>query len=364
MRVYNFSAGPSTMPVEVLETIQKELLDTDGAGYGHMEGSHRAKPYEAVNNDAQALLRELLNIPENYYILFLQGGATQQFEAIPLNLLGKNNKADYFDCGHWATRAATLAKPYADVNIVASSKEAKYTYVPSVENLPIRPDAAYLHVTSNNTIFGTRMTKYPKTNLNMIADMSSDILSRPINVADFAVIYAGAQKNMSCAGLTTVIVRKDLVDNDYTMPICPSIMKWKTHADANSLYNTPPTFAVYVLLRMLQWLKGKGGVEGIQIQNEAQAKRFYDYVDNSKMFSNPVNKADRSVMNLIFHAQTPELEAQFVAEAKEAKIVSIKGHKSVGGLRASFYNAVTDEMVDYLLNFMREFERKHLNECK
>lgn len=357
MRVYNFSAGPSTMPIEVLKQIQAEFLDYNGSGMNPMEMSHRGKVYDDIHNEAINLVKDLLFVPDDYYILLLQGGATQQFEAVPMNLLGKNNKADYVNTGHWSTNAIKTAMPHGDILEVASSKDKNFTYIPDATNF-IRPDARYLHITTNNTIRGTRFTKLPKTNVPIVADMSSNILSEVFPVSDYAVIYAGAQKNIACAGVTLVIVKKELVDNDYTLPYTPLMYKWKTQADKNSLYNTCPTFNIYVMMRMLQHLKKQGGISEIYKADKEKADKLYNFIDNSKLYSNNVNPADRSLMNIVFTTGNEETDAQFVKEATAANIISIKGHKSVGGLRASLYNAMTMEGVDYLLDFMKKFELK------
>lgn len=354
MRVYNFSAGPSTMPEEVLKRIQAEFMDFEGSGMNPMEMSHRGKTYDAIHNQAITALKDIMEIPDDYYILLLQGGASQQFEAIPLNLLGKNNKADYVNTGHWASQAIKFAKPYGDIAEIASSADKNFSYIPDIAGKG-RPDAQYLHITSNNTIFGTRFTSTPKTTVPLIADISSGALSEPLNVKDYAVLYAGAQKNIACAGVTIVIVKKELVDNDYTVKGIPQMYRWKAQADKDSLLNTPPTFIVYVLLRMLQDLKAKGGVKGIYKINLQKAKLIYDFIDNSKFYTNPVNPADRSLMNVVFRTPSEALDALFVKEAEKKYIISIKGHKSVGGLRASIYNAMTLEGVQYLVNFMKDF---------
>lgn len=353
MRVFNFGAGPSTIPVAVLERAQKEMLDYAGSGMGPMEFSHRSPLYDDINDGAQALLRELMGIDDNYYILFLQGGASTQFEAVPLNLLGKNNKADYVLTGHWAKSAFDRAKKYGQLRVAGDSADKKYTYTPDYD---VDKDAAYLHITTNNTIYGTRFSKPVVSDIPVVADMSSNILSEPYDVNKYGVIYAGAQKNMSCAGIAVIIVRKDLVDNDYTMPICPKMLSWKTHADKNSLFNTPPTYTVYILKLMLEWLKNFGGIEAMHKQNLYQAKLLYDFIDNSSLFVNPVNPADRSIMNVIFTTGNDEIDAKFVKESKENGLLYLKGHKSVGGLRASIYNAMTNEGVETLVEFMKKFE--------
>lgn len=365
MRVFNFSAGPSTMPIEVLKQIQAEFLDYNGSGMNPLEMSHRGKTYDEIHNEAINLVRELLGVSDDYYVLLLQGGATQQFEAVPMNLLGKNNKADYVNTGHWssnaikcAVNATAYANPKGDILEIASSKDKNFTYIPEVSDL-VRKDARYVHITTNNTIRGTRYTFLPKTEVPIVADMSSNILSEVVDVNKFAVIYAGAQKNIACAGITLVIVKKELVDNDYTLPYTPLMYRWKTQADKNSLYNTCPTFNIYVMMRMLQYLKNFGGIAKMQQFDEAKSFKLYDFIDNSALYTNNVNKRDRSLMNIVFTTSSEELDAKFVKEAAAANIISVKGHKTVGGLRASLYNAMTMEGVDYLIDFMKKFESQN-----
>ena len=359
-RVYNFSAGPSMLPEEVLKEVQRDMLNYADSGMSITEMSHRSKPYMAVNEEAQALLRELLNIPDNYYVLFVQGGASTQFACVPFNLLGKNKKADYIISGNFANKAWEEASRYEglDIHIAGSSKADKYTYIP--KNLDIRPDAAYVHLTSNNTIFGTRFNEFPKTNVPIVADMSSEILSREINVNDFAVIYAGAQKNIAPAGVTIVIARKDLVDDtDNVLPYCPTMLKWKTQADNDSLYNTPPCFPIYVAMLVFRHLKKLGGVAAIQKVNEEKAALLYDFIDNSKLFKSNVAKEDRSIMNIPFVTGDLDLDAKFVKEATAEGLCTLKGHKLVGGMRASIYNAMPIEGVKKLVEFMAKFEREN-----
>ncbi len=357
-RVYNFSAGPSTLPEEVLLEVQRDMLNYNGTGMSITEMSHRSKPFMAVNDEAQALLRELMGIPENYYVLFVQGGASTQFAAIPLNLLGKNKKADYVLSGNFANKAYEEATRYGDIHVAGSSKADKYTYIP--KDLDIRSDAAYLHITTNNTIFGTRYAQLPKTNVPIVADLSSEILSREINVSDYGVIYAGAQKNIAPAGVTIVIARKDLVDNtENAMDCCPTMLKWKTQADNDSLYNTPPCFPIYVAMLVFRHLKALGGVKAIQKINEQKAAMVYDFIDNSKLFKSAVKKEDRSIMNIPFVTGDPDLDAKFIKEATEQGLSSLKGHKLVGGMRASIYNAMPIEGVKKLVEFMAKFEKEN-----
>ena len=354
-RVFNFSAGPSILPEEVLKEVQRDMLNYAGTGMSITEMSHRSKPFMAVNEEAQALLRELMNIPDNYYVLFVQGGASTQFASIPLNLLGKNNKADYVLSGNFASKAWEEACRYGDIHIAGSSKADKYTYIP--KNLDIREDAAYLHITTNNTIFGTRYNELPKTNVPIVADLSSEILSREINVNDYAVIYAGAQKNIAPAGVTIVIARKDLVDNtENVMSCCPTMLKWKTQADNDSLYNTPPCFSIYTAMLVFRHLKKLGGVPAIQKINEEKAALIYDFIDNSKLFKSSVVREDRSIMNIPFVTGDADLDAKFIKEATENGLTTLKGHKLVGGMRASIYNAMPIEGVRKLVEFMKKFE--------
>ena len=353
MKVYNFSAGPSMLPEEVKLSAQRDFLDYNGSGMSVTEMSHRSKVYDEIHQEAIALLRELMNIPDNYEVLFVQGGASTQFEAVPLNLLVKG-KADYIVTGNFAGKAAKEAVKYGDCQVVASSKDKNFTYIPDVDKITFRDDIDYVHLTQNNTIFGTRYTKLPKVNAPIVSDMSSNILSEVFDVNNYGLIYAGAQKNIAPAGVTIVIVRKDLLDN--AMPICPTMLKYKTQADANSLYNTPPCFSIYMAMLTFRWLKSLGGVKEIQKINEYKAGLLYDFIDGSDLFTNPVNKADRSLMNVPFVTGNDELNAKFVKEAAAAGLVSLKGHKLVGGMRASIYNAMPVEGVQALIEFMKKFE--------
>lgn len=357
-RVYNFSAGPSALPLEVLQEVQRDMLDYADTGMSITEMSHRSKAFEAVNNEIEASLRELLNVPDNYYILFVQGGASQQFAAVPLNLLGKNNKADYVLTGNFSTKSYEEASRFGDIHVAASSKDENFTYIP--RKLDIRPDAEYLHICTNNTIFGTRYNFVPKTDVPIVADMSSEILSREINVSDYAVIYAGAQKNVAPAGVTIVIARKDLVDDkENQLSYCPTMLKWSIQAANKSLYNTPPCFSMYVAMLVFRHLKKIGGVKAMEEINNRKAALLYDFIDNSKLFKNYVRKEDRSIMNVPFVTGDADLDAKFVKEAGEHGLCTLKGHKLVGGMRASIYNAMPIEGVKALVEFMAKFEREN-----
>ena len=353
MRVYNFAAGPSTLPVSVLEQAQKELLDYQGTGMSIVEMSHRGKPFMAVNAEANQLLRELMNIPDDYSVLFVQGGASQQFAAVPLNLL-KNGKADYILTGNFAQKAYEEGLKYGDMAVAGSSKEDKYTYIPDMKSISFRDGIDYVHTTYNNTIYGTRYTELPKTDATLVTDMSSCILSEEVDVKKFGLIYAGAQKNIAPAGLTIVIVRKDLLGN--ASPICPTMLNYAIQDKNDSLYNTPPCFPIYMSLLVFRWLKNLGGVKAIQQINEQKAAMLYDFIDNSSFFTNKVNKKDRSIMNVPFVSPSEELDAKFVAEATKAGLSSLKGHKVTGGMRASIYNAMPIEGVKALIEFMKKFE--------
>ena len=356
MRVYNFAAGPSTLPLPVLEEVQRDLLDFNGTGMSITEMSHRGKPFMAVNAEANALLRELMNIPDDYSVLFVQGGASQQFAAVPLNLLQKG-KADYILTGNFATKAYEEGLKYGDMAIAGSSKEDNFTYIPDPESIKIRDDIDYVHTTHNNTIFGTRWTKFPKTDATLVTDMSSSILSEVIDVKPFGLIYAGAQKNIAPAGLTIVIVKRDLIGK--ALPICPTMLNYAIQDKNDSLYNTPPCFPIYVAMLVFRWLKQMGGVPAMQKINEEKSKLLYDFIDNSSFYKNSVRAKDRSMMNVPFVAPNEELNAKFVAEAAKAGLVSLKGHRLVGGMRASIYNAMPIEGVKALIDFMKKFEMEN-----
>ena len=356
MRVFNFAAGPSTLPLPVLEEAQRDLLDFNGTGMSIVEMSHRGKPFMAVNDEANALLRELMNIPDNYSVLFVQGGATQQFAAVPLNLL-KNGKADYILTGNFASKAYEEGQKYGDMAVAASSKEANYTYIPDMNSIKFRDGIDYVHTTYNNTIFGTRYTELPKTDATLVTDMSSCILSEVVDVNKFGLIYAGAQKNIAPAGLTIVIVRKDLLGN--ASPVCPIMLNYAIQDKNDSLYNTPPCFPIYISLLVFRWLKATGGVPAMQKINEEKAKMLYDFIDNSSLYKNKVAVKDRSLMNVPFVTGSEELDAKFVAEATKAGLVSLKGHRVTGGMRASIYNAMPIEGVKALIDFMKKFEMEN-----
>ncbi len=357
MRNYNFSAGPSMLPLEVLEKVQAQLLDYEGSGMSVMEMSHRSKYYDAINNEVEASLRELMHVPDNYDIIFVQGGASTQFEAIPLNI-AKNKKADYVITGNFSKKAYKEAQKYGDYKAAASSEDKNFTYIPELKRDMFRPDADYVHICYNNTIFGTRYTSIPDTgNVPLIGDLSSCILSEEIDVSKFGVLYAGAQKNIAPAGVTIVIVRKDL--QELFDPLCPTMLKWKTQIDNKSLYNTPPCFSTYVAMEVFRWLKALGGVKVMQKINEEKAKILYDFIDNSSFYTNKVNKKDRSIMNVPFVSPSEELNAKFVAEAAKEGLLTLKGHKLVGGMRASIYNAMPIEGVKKLVEFMKKFEMEN-----
>ena len=356
MKVYNFSAGPSMLPEEVKLEAQKDFVDYKGSGMSVTEMSHRSKWYDEIHTEALSLIRELMNVPADYDVLFVQGGASQQFAAVPLNLL-VNGKADYIVTGNFAGKAAKEAVKYGDCVVAASSKDKNFTYIP--EGVKFRDGIDYVHITQNNTIFGTRYTDrtYPVANCPIVSDMSSMILSEEVDVSKYGLIYAGAQKNIAPAGLTIVIVRKDLVGNE--KPYCPTMLSYKTQADADSLYNTPPCFTIYMAGLVFKYLKKLGGVKEMQKINEYKAKLLYDFIDSSSFYTNSVNPADRSLMNVPFVAPSDELNAKFVKEAEKAGLVSIKGHKLVGGMRASIYNAMPVEGVKSLIEFMKKFETEN-----
>lgn len=352
MKVYNFAAGPSMLADEVKLAAQRDFLDYNGSGMSVTEMSHRSAVYENIHREAQELLRELMHIDDRYHVLFVQGGASTQFEAVPLNLL--HNKADYVVTGNFASKAASEAKKYGDAAVIASSKDKNHTYIPDVDTLACREGADYLHITGNNTIFGTRYTKFPKVCAPLVADLSSMILSEEIDVNRFALIYAGAQKNIAPAGVTIVIVKKDIIGNP--QPICPTMLNYSTQAEANSLYNTPPCFGIYMAMLTFRWLKSLGGVSAIQKINEYKAGLLYDFIDNSSFYKNPVQKEYRSLMNVPFTTPSQELDKKFTAEAEKSGLVAIGGHRSVGGMRASIYNAMPVEGVKALIEFMKRFE--------
>lgn len=356
MRTFNFSAGPSMLPEDVLKEVQNDLLDFSGTGMSVTEISHRNKAFEAIVTEAEQLLRELLHVPDDYFVIFVQGGASQQFAAVPLNLM-HNGKADYIVTGNFAKKAYEEGKIYGDAVAVASSQDKNFTYIPDLSSIAFRKDCDYVHICANNTIFGTRYVEFPKTEAPLVADMSSDILSREINVSDFGVIYAGAQKNLAPAGVTLVIGKRALAQDP--LSVCPTLLKWKVQDENGSLYNTPPCFSIYVATLVLRRLKKAGGIKAINELNEYKAKLLYDFIDDSPFYRNPVEKKYRSIMNVPFVTPSPELDAQFVKEAQSTGLVSLKGHRLVGGMRASIYNAMPLEGVQALVEFMKRFEREH-----
>lgn len=358
-RVYNFSAGPSMLPEAVLKKAAAEMLDYEGSGQSVMEMSHRSKVYDGIIKEAESLLREVMQIPDNYKVLFLQGGASSQFAMVPMNLMTKNGKADYVLTGQWATKAFKEASRYGDAVEAASSKDKTFSYIPKLDKSMFRPDADYVHICMNNTIYGTVYHELPDTgDIPLVADISSCILSKPIDVSKFAVLYAGAQKNMAPAGLTVVIVREDFIGN--AMDITPTMFNYKTHADNDSMFNTPPCYTIYIAKLVLEWIKNEiGGLDKMQEINEKKAKILYDYLDSSKMFKGTVVAEDRSLMNVPFVTGSDELDAKFVKEATAAGFVNLKGHRTVGGMRASIYNAMPVEGVEKLVAFMKDFEEKN-----
>ncbi len=357
-RVYNFSAGPSMLPLEVLEKASKEMTSYGDTGMSVMEMSHRSKAYQEIIDGAEATLREIMAIPDNYKVLFLQGGASTQFAMIPLNLMNGSNKADFVNTGAWTKKAIAEAKKYGQVNVLASSEDTTYTYIPKLDKSKFTPDADYFYMASNNTIYGTRFGELPDTgDVPIVADMSSDILSEVVDVSKYGVIFAGAQKNMGPAGVTIVIIREDLIGN--AMDITPTMLNYKTHADKGSMFNTPPTYSIYIAGLVFEWIKNQGGIKAIQVRNEEKASLLYNYLDSSKMFEGTVVKENRSLMNIPFKLPTDELNAKFIAEAGKRDFVNLKGHRSVGGMRTSIYNAMPVEGVKKLVEFMKEFEAEH-----
>ncbi len=357
-RVYNFSAGPSMLPESVLSRAAEEMLDYNGTGQSVLEMSHRSKAYEPIIYGALDLFKKVMNIPDNYKVIFCQGGASTQFSAIPLNFMNKSNKADYVLSGQFSTKAFKEAQKYGDVKAVASSKEQNFSCIPELDKSQFRPDADYFYICQNNTIYGTRFTTLPDTgDVPLIADVSSCFLSEPMDVSKYGVMYGGAQKNVAPAGLTVVIVREDLLGN--ARDITPVMLNYKTLADNDSMYNTPPCYPIYICKLVLEWIESIGGLEAMKARNEKKAGILYDFLDNSKMFHNPVKKSDRSLMNVTFVTDSDELNAKFVSEAAAAGFVNLKGHRSVGGMRASIYNAMPIEGVEKLVDFMTEFEKNN-----
>ena len=358
-RVYNFSAGPAVLPQEVLEEAAAEMLDYKGTGMSVMEMSHRSKAYQSIIDEAEKDLRELMHIPDNYKVLFLQGGASQQFAMIPMNLM-KNGTADYIITGQWAKKAYEEAKKYGKVNAVASSADKTFSYIPDCSDLPISQDADYVYICENNTIYGTKFHQLPNTKgKTLVADVSSCFLSEPVDVSRYGVIYGGVQKNIGPAGVVIVIIREDLITDD-VLEGTPTMLKYKTHADHGSMYNTPPAYGIYICGKVFKWLKKMGGLEAMKQRNERKAKILYDYLDESKLFHGTVEKKDRSLMNVPFVTGDTELDAKFVKEAEEAGFVNLKGHRTVGGMRASIYNAMPVEGVEKLVEFMKKFEQENI----
>ena len=358
-RVYNFSAGPAVLPEEVLQEAADEMLDYRGCGMSVMEMSHRSKVYDNIIKEAEADLRDLMNIPDNYKVLFLQGGASQQFAAIPMNLM-KNKKAAYIVTGQWAKKAYQEAKMYGDAVEVASSADKTFSYIPDCSDLDIPEDADYVYICENNTIYGTKFKELPNTKGHtLVADVSSCFLSEPVDVTKYGVIYGGVQKNVGPAGVVIVIIREDLITDD-VLPGTPTMLKYKTQADADSLYNTPPCYGIYICGKVFKWLKKMGGLEVMKQRNEEKAKILYDFLDQSKLFKGTVVPKDRSLMNVPFVTGDADLDAKFVKEATEAGFVNLKGHRTVGGMRASIYNAMPIEGVEKLVEFMKKFEKENL----
>ena len=357
-RVYNFSAGPAVLPEEVLQEAADEMLDYRGTGMSVMEMSHRSKAYDTIIKEAEADLRELMNIPDNYKVLFLQGGASQQFAMIPMNLM-KNRVADYIVTGQWAKKAYQEASLYGKANKIASSEDKTFSYIPDCSDLPISEDADYVYICENNTIYGTKFKTLPNTKGKpLVADVSSCFLSEPVDVTKYGVIYGGVQKNIGPAGVVIVIIREDLITED-VLPGTPTMLRYKIHADADSLYNTPPAYGIYICGKVFKWLKKMGGLEAMKERNEKKAKILYDYLDESKLFKGTVRKEDRSLMNVPFITGNEELDAKFVKEAKEAGFKNLKGHRTVGGMRASIYNAMPIAGVEKLVEFMKKFEAEN-----
>ena len=356
-RVYNFSAGPAVLPEEVLREAAAEMLDYRGTGMSVMEMSHRSKPYQKIIDEAEEDLRALMGIPENYKVLFLQGGASQQFAMVPMNLM-RNGVADYIITGQFSKKAWKEAQLFGQANAVASSADKNFTYIPDCSDLPISEQSDYVYICENNTIYGTKFHTLPNTKGKpLVADVSSCFLSEPVKVTDYGMIYGGAQKNVGPAGVVIAIIREDLIRED-VLPGTPTMLKYKTHADAGSMYNTPPTYGIYICGKVFKWLLRNGGLEAMRDYNVKKAGILYDYLDSSRLFHNQVVKADRSLMNVTFVTGDPDLDARFVTEAAAAGFVNLKGHRSVGGMRASIYNAMPMEGVEKLTRFMEEFEKK------
>ncbi len=357
-RVYNFSAGPAVLPEEVLREAADEMLDYKGTGMSVMEMSHRSAAFKGIIEEAEADLRELMNIPDNYHVLFLQGGATQQFAAIPMNLM-LTGKADYIVSGSWSKKAYKEAKIFGDARLVASSEDENFSYIPNVDELEFDPEADYVYICENETIYGTHYHKLPDTgDVPLVSDVSSCFLSEPIDVSKYGLIYGGVQKNIGPAGVVIVIVRDDLVKEEW-LPNTPTIMRYKTQVDADSMSNTPPCYGIYICGKVFKWLKAQGGLEAMKKRNEEKAAILYDYLDSTDFYTATARKEDRSIMNVPFVTGDADLDAEFVAGAKKVGIENIKGHRTVGGMRASIYNAMPIEGVQALVDYMKEFEKAH-----
>ncbi|MDE7363537.1 MAG: 3-phosphoserine/phosphohydroxythreonine transaminase [Ruminococcus sp.] len=357
-RVYNFSAGPAVLPEEVLREAAEEMLDYKGCGMSVMEMSHRSKVYDNIIKEAEQDLRDLMNIPDNYKVLFLQGGASQQFAAVPMNLM-KNKKAAYIITGQWAKKAYQEAQMYGEAVAVASSADKTFSYIPDCSDLDIPEDADYVYICENNTIYGTKFWELPNTKgKDLVADVSSCFLSEPVDVTKYGVIYGGVQKNVGPAGVVIAIIREDLIRDD-VLAGTPTMLKWKTQADNDSLYNTPPCYGIYICGKVFKWIKKMGGLEAMKAHNEKKAAILYDFLDQSKMFKGTVEKKDRSLMNVPFITGNDELDAKFIKESKAAGFENLKGHRSVGGMRASIYNAMPIEGVEKLVEFMKKFEEEN-----
>ena len=357
-RVYNFSAGPAVLPEEVLKEAAAEMLDYKGTGMSVMEMSHRSKAYQAIIDEAEADLRELMNIPDNYKVLFLQGGAHLQFAMVPMNLM-KNKVADYIITGQWAKKAWKEAQKFGKANAIASSEDKTFSYIPDCSDLPISEDADYVYICENNTIYGTKFHELPNTKGKLlVSDVSSCFLSEPVDVSKYGIIYGGVQKNIGPAGVVIAIIREDLITDD-VLPGTPTMLQYKTHADNGSMYNTPPAYGIYICGKVFKWLKAQGGLEAMKERNEKKAKILYDFLDGSRLFKGTVEKKDRSLMNVPFVTGDKDLDAKFVKEAEAAGFVNLKGHRSVGGMRASIYNAMPIEGVEKLVAFMEKFEKEN-----
>jgi len=357
-RVYNFSAGPAVLPEPVLREAAAEMLDYRGTGMGVMEMSHRSAAYQNIIDTAEADLRELMGIPENYKVLFLQGGASQQFAMIPMNLM-KNRVADYIVTGVWAKKACQEAKLYGTANVIASSADQGFSYIPDCSDLPVSENADYVYICQNNTIYGTCFKELPNTKgKTLVADVSSCFLSEPVDVSRYGLIYGGVQKNVGPAGVVIAIIREDLI-TEVVLPGTPTMLRYKIHADSGSLYNTPPAYGIYICGKVFQWLKDRGGLEATKLYNEKKAAVLYDFLDNSELFRGTVEVKDRSLMNVPFVTGNTELDAKFVKAAQDAGFVNLKGHRSVGGMRASLYNAMPIEGVEKLVDFMSAFEKEN-----